>query len=657
MAVPPSTVGAPAPPSASATAAPSADPHAPFPPGAPSGADRRYLLTLSLAALGVVYGDIGTSPLYAMRESFLAEHGVAVSPENVLGVLSLIVWALVLVISVKYLVFILRADNRGEGGIMALTSLITPTHALRRGRWSLIILGLFGTALLYGDGMITPAISVLSAVEGLEVITPALTSYVIPITIAILAGLFLIQRRGTAGIGRIFGPVTLVWFFVLGALGVWHIAQAPQVLAALLPTHAVRFFVTNGRHAFLVLGSVFLVVTGGEALYADMGHFGRQPIRLAWFALVLPALLLNYLGQGALVVRDPTAVDNPFYRMAPPWALVPLVVLATAATVIASQALISGAFSLTLQAVQLGYSPRVQIDHTSSREIGQIYIPSINWALMVACIALVVGFKSSTNLAAAYGVAVTTTMAITTLLFYFVARERWEWTRARAAAVAGGFLAIDLVFLAANLPKVPHGGWFPLLVGAGVFTLLTTWKKGRQILADRLREQALPRALFLEQMATHAPHRVRGTAVFMFGDSRGTPPALLHNLKHNKVLHEHVVFLSVVTQEVPSVPAADRVELQALGNGFWQVRLNYGFMQDADVPTALAAIEHDALAFRPLDTSYFLGRETLLAAERPGMALWRERLFATMSRNARPATVFFRLPPNRVVELGAQVEL
>ena len=619
--------------------------------------DRRYLLTLSLAALGVVYGDIGTSPLYAMRESFLAEHGVAVSPANVLGVLSLIVWALVLVISVKYLVYILRADNRGEGGILALTSLITPTHALRGGRSGLIILGLFGTSLLYGDGMITPAISVLSAVEGLEVITPALSPFVIPITIAILAGLFLLQSRGTAGLGRIFGPVTFVWFLALAVLGIWHIAQAPRVLAAVLPTHAVRFFLANGRHAFLVLGSVFLVVTGGEALYADMGHFGRRPIRLAWFALVLPALLLNYLGQGALLIRDPTAISNPFFRMAPNWALVPLVVIATAATVIASQALISGAFSLTLQAVQLGYSPRVQIDHTSSREMGQIYIPSVNWALMVSCIGLVVGFRSSTNLAAAYGVAVTTTMVITTLLFYFVARERWQWSRAGATGVAGGFLLIDLAFFAANVPKVPHGGWFPLLIGAGVFTLLTTWKKGRQILADRLRDQAMPRALFLESIATHMPHRVRGTAVFMFGDSRGTPPALLHNLKHNQILHERVVFLSVVTQEVPSVPDADRANVQSLGHGFWQVRLSYGFMQDADVPRALAEIAHPDLVFRPMETSYFLGRETLLAAEQPGMALWRERLFAVMSRNARPATVFFRLPPNRVVELGTQVEL
>jgi KUP system potassium uptake protein len=653
MTIPQSAArGTPAgpPPPTDAAASPDAHGHGP----APSG---RYLLTLSLAALGIVYGDIGTSPLYAMRESFLPEHGVRATPDNVLGVLSLIFWSLVLVISVKYLVFILRADNRGEGGILALTSLITPTHALRRGRWGLVTLGLFGTALLYGDGMITPAISVLSAVEGLEVVTPAFTPYVLPITIAILAALFLVQRRGTASVGRVFGPVTLLWFGTLTALGVWHIAGAPRVFAAVLPTHALRFFAANGWHAFLVLGSVFLVTTGGEALYADMGHFGRRPIRLAWFAVALPALLLNYFGQGALLLRDPSAVANPFYRMAPGWALLPVVVIATAATVIASQALISGAFSLTLQAVQLGYSPRVQVDHTSARERGQIYIPSVNWALMVACIGLVVGFRSSTNLAAAYGVAVTTTMTITTVLFYFVARERWRWGAARAGAVAGGFLAIDLAFFAANLPKVPRGGWFPLVVGAVVFTLLTTWKKGRHVLAARMRESAVPRDAFLADIAARPPHRVPGTAVFMSGDAHGTPPALRHNLKHNKVLHERVVFLAVATEEVPAVPAAERAEVRPLGNGFWHVRLSYGFMEHADVPAALGAVAHDGLAFRPMETTFFLGRETLIATDRPGMAVWRERLFSVLSRNARPATAFFRLPPNRVVELGAQVEL
>ncbi len=475
--------------------------------------DWRYATSLSLAALGIVYGDIGTSPLYALRESFLPEHGVAPSPANVLGVLSMITWALLLVISVKYLVFIVRADNRGEGGILALTSLITPTHALRRGRWSLIVLGLFGTALLYGDGMITPAISVLSAVEGLGIVTPAFEPFILPITIVILTLLFLVQRRGTGSVGRVFGPLTLLWFLTLAALGVWNLLQEPRVLAALSPVHAVHFFLANGWHAVLVLGSVFLVVTGGEALYADMGHFGRRPIRLAWFVVVLPALLLNYYGQGALVMRDPTAIANPFYRMAPTWALLPVVIVATMATVIASQALISGAFSLTLQAVQLGYSPRVRIEHTSARERGQIYVPAVNWLLMVSCIGLVLGFRSSTALAAAYGVAVTATMTITTVLFYFVARERWAWSRPAALAVTGGFLAIDAAFLGANLIKIPNGGWFPLVVGAVVFTLLATWKRGRQILSKRLRESAPEREGFLASLLAHPPVRVPGTAV------------------------------------------------------------------------------------------------------------------------------------------------
>jgi KUP system potassium uptake protein len=619
--------------------------------------DWRYATSLSLAALGIVYGDIGTSPLYALRESFLPEHGVAPSAANVLGVLSMITWALLLVISVKYLVFIVRADNRGEGGILALTSLITPTHALRRGRWGLIVLGLFGTALLYGDGMITPAISVLSAVEGLGIVTPAFEPFILPITIVILTLLFLVQRRGTGSVGRVFGPLTLLWFLTLAALGVWNLLQEPRVLAALSPVHAVHFFLANGWHAVLVLGSVFLVVTGGEALYADMGHFGRRPIRLAWFVVVLPALLLNYYGQGALVMRDPTAIANPFYRMAPTWALLPVVIVATMATVIASQALISGAFSLTLQAVQLGYSPRVRIEHTSARERGQIYVPAVNWLLMVSCIGLVLGFRSSTALAAAYGVAVTATMTITTVLFYFVARERWAWSRPVALAVTGGFLAIDVAFLGANLIKIPNGGWFPLVVGAVVFTLLATWKRGRQILSKRLRDSAPEREGFLASLLAHPPVRVPGTAVFMYGSAKQTPPALLHNLKHNKVLHQRVVFLVVRTEEVPWVPLAERVAIADLGHDMWQVDLRYGFMEDVDIPVALASIRHERLVFKPLETTYFLGRETVIASGHPGMALWRERLFALLSRNAQTATAYFRLPPNRVVELGAQVEI
>ncbi|MBX6364566.1 MAG: potassium transporter Kup [Gemmatimonadetes bacterium] len=617
----------------------------------------RYLASLSLAALGVVYGDIGTSPLYAIRESFLASHGVPPTHENVLGVLSLIFWALILIISVKYLVFIMRADNRGEGGILALTALVTPVGAMGGGRWALVLLGLFGTSLLYGDGMITPAVSVLSAVEGLEVATPFFQPYVIPVTVAILVGLFLFQNHGAGRVGRVFGPVMIVWFLTIAALGVVQIAREPSVLAAVNPAHAARFFANNRSHAFLSMGSVFLAVTGGEALYADMGHFGPRPIRVAWFGFVLPALLLNYFGQGALLVREPAAVANPFYHLAPAWGLIPVVGIATVATVIASQALISGAFSLTMQAVQLGYSPRVQIDHTSASEKGQIYIPAINWTLMLACIGLVLGFRTSSHLAAAYGLAVTTTMVVTTLLFYVVAREQWRWNIVLAVMLVGFFLAIDVSFWGANLLKIPHGGWFPILIGAIVFTLLTTWKRGRELLRERIRAQTLPLEQFLREIEARPPMRVPGTAVYMYSDPGGTPPALLHNLKHNKVLHERVAFLSVRTEEVPYVGRDDRVEVRPLAEGVFQVVLHYGFMQDVDVPYALALVDRDDVSFDLMSTSYFLGRETLLPTRRRGMALWRERLFAVMSRNARGATYFFRLPPNRVVELGAQVEL
>lgn len=625
------------------------------PPASPQG---RYLLVLSLAAFGVVYGDIGTSPIYAIRESFLEEHGVLPSPANVLGVLSLIFWSLVIVISIKYLIFIMRADNRGEGGILALTSLATPVGALRGGRWVLISLGLFATALLYGDGMITPAISVLSAVEGLSVATPFFDPYILPITIVILIGLFAFQRQGTASVGRIFGPITLVWFATLAVLGISHIVDEPGVLSAVSPHHALRFFVENRWNGFLVLGSVFLVVTGGEALYADMGHFGRKPIRLAWFTVVLPALLLNYFGQGALIIGRPETVENPFFRMAPGWALYPLVIIATMATIIASQALISGSYSLTMQAVQLGYAPRADIEHTSAAEIGQIYIPAINWTLMIACIGLVLGFRTSSNIAAAYGVAVTTTMVVTSILFYVVARERWKWSLPVAILLGGFFLVIDLAFWGANLVKIPNGGWFPLVVGAIVFTLLTTWKQGRLILGQRIRASSLPRELFLESIRITPPVRVSGTAVYMYSNPQGTPPALLHNLKHNKVLHAQVMFLSIETEEVPFVSQDERVSIEHLTEGVYQVGLHYGFMEDVDVPKALAAIEHEHLEFKPMETTYFLGRETLIASKKVrGMAVWRERLFAVMSRNARSAASFFRLPPNQVVELGAQIEL
>lgn len=619
----------------------------------------RYLLSLTLGALGVVYGDIGTSPLYAFRESFHDEYGLAVIPENVLGILSLIFWALITIISVKYLAFVMQADNRGEGGILALTALISPQRRISRHsyRYRLILLGLFGTALLYGDGIITPAISVLSAVEGLQVATPFFDPYIVPITIVILVGLFLLQRSGTARVGRIFGPATLVWFIVLALLGIRWIVREPSVLAAISPHYAVGFFSHNGWHGFLVLGSVFLVVTGGEALYADMGHFGKRPIRLAWFIVVLPALLLNYFGQGALLLQHPEAVENPFYRMAPEWALYPIVVIATLATVIASQALITGAFSLTMQAVQLGYLPRVEIDHTSAAERGQIYIPGINWMLMVACIALVIAFGSSSNLAAAYGVAVTTTMVVTTLLLFTVERERWQWPLSTALAFTTFFMVIDLAFWGANLIKIPDGGWFPLVIGALVFTLMTTWKRGRLILSQRLGAGTMRFAQFAEKMRTDRVTHVPGTAVFMYSDPEATPPALLHNVKHNKVLHEKVILLSVITEEIPHVASTERVEVHKLENGFSRVTLHYGFMETPNVPRDLALARHAGLPLKMKEVSYFLGRERLFASKQPGMAIWREKLFAIMSRNARPATDFFRLPPDRVVELGAQIEL
>jgi KUP system potassium uptake protein len=618
----------------------------------------KYLLYLALGALGIVYGDIGTSPLYAFRESFHAEYGIAASPANVLGILSLIFWALILVISVKYLMFVMRADNRGEGGILALTALVTPASRPGRRRWVLVLLGLFGTALLYGDGMITPAISVLSAVEGLEVVTPFFGPYIIPITIAILIALFAVQSKGTGGVGKVFGPITLLWFVILAVLGASWVAREPGVLRAVSPTFGFRFFAENGGRGFLVLGSVFLVVTGGEALYADMGHFGRRPIKIAWFAVVLPALLLNYFGQGALLLREPEAVENPFFHMAPDWALLPVVVVATLAAVIASQALISGAFSLTMQAVQLGYMPRMHIEHTSERQRGQIYIPSINWTLMIACIGLVVGFRSSTNLAAAYGVAVTTTMVVTTLLLFVVERDLWKWPVALLVVFTGFFLSIDLAFFGANVVKIPAGGWFPLVIGGIVFTLMTTWKKGRQILAARQTDSALPWDFFAHDMVMTPIHRVPGTAVFMYGNPSGTPPALLHSLKHYKVLHEHVVLLAVQTQEIPYVPAEERVRVEVVDEGFYRVTVRYGFMQDPDIPHALKLVNQDGLDLSPAQTTYFLGRETLIATKRrSGMAIWRENLFAVMSRNARTATSFFHLPPNRVVELGAQIEL
>jgi KUP system potassium uptake protein len=619
----------------------------------------RYLLTLSIAALGVVYGDIGTSPLYAMRECFHGPHAILPTRENIMGVLSLVFWSLMLVISGKYLTFVLRADNSGEGGILALTALATPIKIIsKKERWPLVLLGLFGAALLYGDGMITPAISVLSAVEGLEIATPIFTPYVIPATISIIIGLFLIQSHGTGGVGRIFGPVTFVWFATLGLLGAAEIARHPGVLAAINPVHAVRFFAGNGWTGYFVLGTVVLVITGGESLYVDLGHFGRRPIRLVWFAVVLPALLLNYFGQGALLITNPEAAENPFYLLAPEWSLYPLVALATCATAIASQAVISGAFSITMQAIQFGFLPRLRIAHTSSREFGQIYIPSINWALMVACILLVVGFKSSSNLAAAYGVAVISTMTITSMMFFVVAYRRWGWNLAAVCALVGVFLAIDVAFLGANLVKVPHGGWFPLAAAVVVFVVMSTWRQGRRAVTLLLVSNALPVEQFLEDIISDPPVRVPGTAVFMSGNTTGTPAALVQNVRHNHVLHERNILLTARTEQTPRVKAEERVLVEPLDQGFWRVTVRYGFTEEPDIPAALADLRDPTLTLDPRAVTYFLGRETLIPTRRiKHMAGWREKLFVAMARNATNATSYFCLPRDRVIEVGAQVEL
>jgi KUP system potassium uptake protein len=605
-----------------------------------------------------VYGDIGTSPIYAMRESLHGVHGVDATQVNVLGLLSLILWALILVISVKYLLFVMRADNGGEGGMIALTALVTPASPkARRRRRVLVLVGLFGASLLYGDGMITPAISVLSAVEGLEVVTPVFRPYVVPLTIAILIGLFMVQRRGTAKIGAIFGPVMLLWFATLAILGGAQVVRHPQVLAAVNPLYAVRFFAENGWHGYLVLGSVFLAVTGGEALYADMGHFGVKPIRLTWFGYVLPALLLNYFGQGALVLRDPSAAEHPFFRLAPEWATLPLVALTTLATVIASQAVISGAFSLTRQAVQLGYLPRMDIEHTSETHIGQIYIPGLNRVLMFACIGLVLGFGSSSSLAAAYGVAVTTDMVFTSILFAVVARTKWSWSLPAVFSLAAAFLFVDLGFWGASLLKIPSGGWFPLVVAGVVFTIMTTWNTGRTILTERIAERSLPVEKFLEEIRAAPPLRVAGTALYLARDPTIAPHALVQNLKHNKVLHERVVILAMHTISTARIHEDRRVEVEHLAENVFRVIARHGFAEDPQVPPVLERLAAHGLAIDPADTTFFLGRETLLATKRPGMAIWREKLFAILARNARRATKYFRLPSDRVMELGAEIEL
>jgi KUP system potassium uptake protein len=615
------------------------------------------LAALTLGAIGVVYGDIGTSVLYAVKEVFGSGH-VAFTPDNVFGILSIFFWTLTVIVSIKYVALVLRADNNGEGGLVAMLALASQAvKGSPRLRRALLLIGIFGTCLFYGDGVITPAISVLSAVEGLEVVSPAFKKYVVPLTLIILFGLFAVQKRGTSGIGKFFGPITLVWFAAIGVLGAAHIASNPTILWALSPHYALGFMWTNPGTTFIILGAVVLCVTGGEALYADMGHFGKRPIRLAWFSVVMPALTLNYFGQGALLLKNPDAVKNPFFMMAPDWALVPMVVLATLASVIASQALISGAFSVTKQVIQLGYLPRLQIQHTSVKEAGQIYIPFVNWGLFVAIVLAVVMFKSSSNLAAAYGIAVCTDMLITTILTFFVIRYHWKYPVVLCIAATGFFFVVDLAFWASNLLKLFEGGWFPLAIGGAVFVLMGTWKDGRTLLADKLRADAIDLKDFLESVFISPPTRVAGTAVFLTADAGAVPNALLHNLKHNKVLHETNLFVSVRSHEVPWIGLDRRVQIEPLGHNCWQVVLHFGFKNDPDVPEALAQIRNQGCTFDNMTTSYFLSRDTVIPTMGQGMAPWREKLFAQMHHNASAAADFLKLPNNSVVELGSKIEI
>ena len=622
------------------------------------------LALLTLTALGVVYGDIGTSPLYALRECFKPEYGIAATPENVYGVLSLIVWSLTLVVSVKYIVYVMRADNHGEGGILAMLALILGRDTVRKKRRAVLIaLGLVGAALLYGDGVITPAISVLGAIEGLQIVSARFTeNLVVGLTIVVIVGLFFVQRFGTARVGSAFGPIMLIWFFTIAALGLREVVQEPRIIGAVNPMYAIRFFFIHGNAAFVLLGAVVLAVTGAEALYADMGHFGKKPIRLAWFWLVFPCLLINYFGQGALMMRDPAAIANPFYLLAPRILLYPLIALATMAAIIASQALISGAFSLTQQSIQLGYCPRMTIIHTSAREAGQIYIPEINNALMVSCVVVVLGFRNASALGAAYGIAVTGTMSITTVLFAVVAAARWNWPKWRALALASSFLLMDLAFLGANAMKIRHGGWVPLAIAIGIFTLMTTWKRGRSILRERLTDITMPLSDFLQSLSTSSIPRVPGTAVFMTGESGGVPVVLLHHLKHNKALHTQVILLSIQSSRVPEERNSDRLTVERLDHGFIRAIARYGFMESPDVKEVMELLRREGIRSRPLDTSYYLGRELLIPFAKPWkkggmtMNIWRKKLFVIMSKNARSAAEFFQLPPNRVVELGTQIE-
>ena len=624
----------------------------------PSHHARTSGLGMLIAAAGVVYGDIGTSPLYTLKEVFSGHYGVQPSHDGVLGILSLVFWSLIWVVSIKYVLFILRADNQGEGGIMALTALARRAAApFPRMSRALVLLGLFGAALFYGDSMITPAISVLSAVEGLQLAFDGIDHWVVPLSVIVLVALFLIQKHGTARIGILFGPVMVVWFVVLGALGLYGIVQRPEVLHALNPAWAVQFFVVHPGIGVAILGAVVLALTGAEALYADMGHFGRKPIARAWFSLVLPGLVLNYFGQGALILDNPEAVRNPFYLLAPGWALLPMVALSTLATIIASQAVISGAFSLTRQAIQLGYVPRMFIQHTSSQEQGQIYIGTVNWALMVGVVLLVIGFESSSALAAAYGVAVTGTMLITTILSSAVVLLLWKKPRWLAVPALLGFLLVDSLYFSANAPKIVQGGAFPVIAGIGLFILMTTWKRGRKIIVERLDETALPLPLFISSLQAQPPHRVQGTAVFLTARTDAVPHALLHNLLHNQVMHEQVVLLTVVFEDRPRVNPGKRFDVEEFGDGFYRVNLHFGFMEEPDVPLALSQCPRTDLDFSHMRTTYFLSRETVIPTSRIGMAKWREHLFAFLLKNANSNLKYFKLPLNRVIELGTQVEI
>lgn len=620
--------------------------------------NKKYIALLSLAALGIVYGDIGTSPLYALRECFHGHNAIPPNDDNILGVLSLIFWSLILIISIKYLLIVMKADNDGEGGILALMALVKPTN-LNKG-WKnvfIVTLGLFGAALLYGDGIITPAISVLSAVEGLKVATPFFEPFIISLTVIILGVLFAVQHKGTSGVGKIFGPITFIWFTSIALLGIFSILETPEVLFAVNPYYAVMFFVENGFTGFVILGSVFLVVTGGEALYADMGHFGRLPIRIAWFSFVLPCLLLNYFGQGALLLENEEAVSNPFYYLAPEWALYPMVILATFATVIASQAVISGAFSLTFQALQLGYLPRMRILHTSEEERGQIYIPQLNWLMFVATIALVLGFKSSSNLAAAYGIAVTTTMVITTLLLFVAMIKLWKWSMSVAVIVTLFFLIIDVSFWGANLLKIFQGGWVPLAMGAAIYLAMITWNKGRKNLTEKIHQQTMPLENFINEILSIRMIAIPGTAIYMSSNSSGTPPPLILNIKHNRLLHKQIIILTIKFHKVPHIRVEDRIQIEEPTEGFYRVIANYGFMDVTNIQQVIEMLEKLGIKIKMEKTTFFLGRETLIPNRKKGLGFFSDKLFILMSNNAQRATEFFNLPPNRVFEVGTQVEL